>query len=210
MKHNPAFSLLCFALTAIYLTGCVTPSEPQAPEPKPEQRVVHTTVVSAPPSVCGPLDEFLIDAGKLDGVQTTSLIDELSGFDTSEFSCDRLKTGLLFSQIGKTVDEDNLAIEILTEYAQSSELNESEHRLIELLIQHSEDRKRLHILLKQLGDKLIAERALSKTMSTDLLTLQQKLNQLQKIEADINETEQSISAPTSSSLNADGSENTGS
>ena len=210
MKHSIPLSFLCCALSAVYLTGCVTPSTSQAPETEPEQRVVHTAVVSQPTSVCGPLDEFLIDAQKLDGAQTTSLINELSGYNINEFSCDRLKTGLLFSQIGKTVDEDDLAIEILTEYKQSDVLNASEHRLIEIMIQHSKDRKRLHTLLKQLGDKLIAEQALSETMSTDLLTLQQKLNQLQEIEADINETEQSISAPTSSSLNTDGSENTGS
>jgi hypothetical protein len=209
MKHNQFLPLLCFVFGALWLSGCVTAVPEPAPAPEPEQRVVHT-VITNPPTVCGPLDEFLVDSQKLTGEQTTTLINQLSGYDENEFSCDRLKTGLLFSQIGKTVDEDDLAIEILSEYQNSDQLNESENRLIDLQIQHSEDRKRLHILLKQLGDKLIAEQALSKTMSTDLLTLQQKLNQLQKIEADINETEQSISTPTSSNLNTDGTKNTGS
>ncbi|MGI9317270.1 MAG: hypothetical protein ACR2QW_08080 [bacterium] len=209
MKHRQLALLLFFASTILTTVGCVSTSTEIVDSTEQEPRVVHT-VVASPPSVCGALDEFLIDAHKLDGSQRSTLINELSGFDPNEFSCDRLKTGLLFSQIGKSMSEDDQAIEILAEFRGSDKLNESEHRLIDLVIQHSEERRRLHILLKQLGDKLIAEQTLSKTMSTDLLTLQQKLNQLQKIEADINETEQSISAPTSSSLNTDGSENTGS
>ncbi len=208
MKHKQSLLLICFVVATIWLTGCTTSVPEPAPPSEPE-RVVHT-VIASPPVVCGPLDEFLLDSQKLSGEQKSALINQLSGYDENEFSCDRLKTGLLFSQIGKTVDEDDLAIEILLEYQNSEELNDAEIRLIGLVIQHTKDRKRLHILLKQLGDKLIAEQALSETMSTDLLTLQQKLNQLQKIEADINETEQSISTPTSSSLKTDGTENTGS
>lgn len=209
LKHN--FLLLCFCSLTLILFGCVatTTKTDIQPEPQSESRVVHK-VVSSSPSVCGALDEFLIDAQKLDGAQRAALLEQLSGYDVNEFSCDRLKTGLLISQIGKSADEDALAIKILGEYEKIDKLSDAERRLIKLMIQHSEDLKRLHILLKKLGDKLIAEKALSETMSADLLTLQQKLNQLQKIEADINETEQSISAPTSSSLNADGSENTGS
>lgn len=204
LKHN--FPLLCFCVVMLTLVGCAV-TEPETgiqPETLSEPRVVHK-VAPSPPRICGPLDEFLIDAQKLDGAQRAALIQQLSGYDVNEFSCDRLKTGLLMSQIGKTADEDALAIKILSDYEQIDKLNDSERRLVKLMIQHSEDLKRLHILLKKLGDKLIAEKALSDTMSADLLTLQQKLNQLQKIEADINETEQSISAPTSSSLDSDGS-----
>lgn len=204
LKHN--FPLLCVCAFMLTLVGCVAtvPETDIQPETPSESRVVHK-VVSSPPSICGPLDEFLIDAQKLDGAQSAALLQQLSGYDVNEFSCDRLKTGLLMSQISKTADEDALAIKILGDYEQIDKLTDSERRLIKLMIQHSEDLKRLHVLLKKLGDKLIAEKALSETMSADLLTLQQKLNQLQKIEADINETEQSISAPTSSSLNTDGS-----
>jgi hypothetical protein len=208
MKPNIKLSVLC-TLTLL-TSGCVTtttpPTETTAP---PEVRVTHTVTPSAP-DICGELTEFVLDIHKLDGKQQKSLLDDLSGYDGSEFSCDRLKAGLLLSQIGKTISEDNLALEILGSYQQSDRLGENSQHLLSLLVHQSQERKRLHVLLYKLGERLSAEKSQNESMSGDLLALQEKLNQLQKLEADINETEQSISAPTTSSLTTESAQNTGS
>ena len=201
------------AITTV-VVGCV-PIQPPAipdiplPPPVPQTRVVHTVNTSEEGS-CGSLHDFVIDAQKLKQKARKELLDQLSRYEGGKFSCDRLKTGLLLSQIGKTVNEDSLAIEILDEYENADQLDEENQQLVQLLLFQSKERKRLHVLLGKLGERLVAQKALSKTMSGNLITLQQKMNQLQKLETDINETEQSIATPSTSSLDTETKENTGS
>ena len=205
-------------IAALLVSGCVPlqpppipeiPSPPSIPAPAPAPRVVHT-VIPAEEGSCGSLQEFVLDVQKLQSKARKELLDQLSNYEGGKFSCDRLKTGLLLSQIGKTIKEDNLAIDILDEYDKADQLDEENQQLVQLLLFQSRERKRLHVLLGKLGQQLVAQKSLSKTMSDNLIALQQKMNQLQKLETDINETEQSIATPSTSSLETETEENTGS
>lgn len=204
------------SIVTTVIVGCVPLQPPPIPEiplpppvPQAQTRIIHTVNTSEEGS-CGSLQDFVIDAQKLKQKARKELLDQLSSYEGGKFSCDRLKTGLLLSQIGKTVNEDSLAIEILDEYANADQLDEENQQLVQLLLFQSKERKRLHVLLGKLGERLVAQKALSKTMSENLITLQQKMNQLQKLETDINETEQSIATPSTSSLDTETKENTGS
>ena len=191
------------------VTGCVTPL-PQNDNPPLEETRVYHSVKTKGKNACGDLHKFLIDADRLNKQQQKSLLDELSAYPDAEFSCDRLKTGLLLSQIGKTTGEDNLAIEILGQYEDSDRLTHKEQELIRILNMQNESRKRLHILLGDIGDRLVAEKYHSDSLRTEIETLQEKIRQLQQIESDINETEQSISTPATTSLTEPSSQDTGS
>jgi len=207
---KPEIKPMMLVAAALLTSGCAAITQPPPQTPAiPEVRVTHTVTPRAP-EACGDLAVFVLDIHKLDGRQQKTLLDKLNNYDGSEFSCDRLKAGLLLSQIGKTISEDNLALEILDSYQQSDRLSEEARQLIVLLVHQSHERKRLHILLYKLGERLIAEKSQVESMSGDLLALQEKLNQLQKLESDINETEQSIAAPTTSTLTTEPTQNTGS
>jgi len=178
---KPEIKPMMLVAAALLTSGCAAITQPPPQTPAiPEVRVTHTVTPRAP-EACGDLAVFVLDIHKLDG-----------------------------SQIGKTISEDNLALEILDSYQQSDRLSEEARQLIVLLVHQSHERKRLHILLYKLGERLIAEKSQVESMSGDLLALQEKLNQLQKLESDINETEQSIAAPTTSTLTTEPTQNTGS
>ncbi len=206
-------------VSTLILSGCVAfPTQTPPPPPEPvvanetekveeKPRVVHT-IVPAEEGSCGSLQEFVIDVQNLAQKDRKALLDELNQADSEQFSCDRLKTGLLLSQIGKTSEEDSLAIEILQKYQDTKKLTKDNQQLVQLLLYQSEERKRLHLLLGNLGQQLVTQKSLNTTMSNNLLTLQQKIDQLQKLETDINETEQSIATPSTSSLDTATEENT--
>jgi len=209
---------------ALLLSGCVAlpqppaPPETTAPAAAPAEkvkidvkpRIVHTVIPTEEEDSCGSLQEFVIDAQKLTQKDRKTLLDKLSQTEGEQFSCDKLKTGLLLSQIGKTPKEDSLAIEILQKYQDTDELKEDNQQLVQLLLYQSQERKRLHLLLNNLGEQLVTQKSLNTTMSDNLLALQQKIDQLQKLETDINETEQSIATPSTSSLDTATEENPGS
>lgn len=205
---------ITFLAISFALSGCVAlqPIEDQSQvsaESAVDGRIEHQ-VASSAPQACGSLNQFLFDVHKLSKQSQKTLLDDLSAYKGDGFSCDRLKTGLLLSQIGKTISEDNLAIEILNQYRKADKLTYSDQRLITILLHHSEERKRLHVVLQGLGTQLISEKALSKNMAVKFEALQQQLNQLQQLESEINETEQSIAAPVTTGLSETTPENTGS
>ena len=207
MKQHSSVVLMIFL--GLSVTGCVTPIDQTSTPPLEETRVYHS-VKAKQKKACGDLHKFLIDIDRLNKQQQKSLLDELSAYPDAEFSCDRLKTGLLLSQIGKTTGEDNLAIEILGQYIDSDRLSHKERELIRILNMQNESRKRLHILLGDIGDRLVAEKYHSDSLRTEIETLQEKIRQLQQIESDINETEQSISTPATTSLTEPSAQDTGS
>ncbi len=220
MKHKQnSWRVLFPTLILLSLAGCVTPVSEPAPTPEPATPPsVKSEPVATPsyfpkptpePGSCGSMHDFVLDVQNLNSTQRKKLLDELGSYAESEFSCDRLKTGALLSQIGKTVSEDNLAIEILEQYKTADKLDTDNQQLIRLLSFQSQERKRLHVLLNSLGKELINAGSLNDTLSGELITLQQKINQLQKLETDINETEQSIATPTTSNLDAKPSTDTG-
>jgi len=119
---NPAKQLTkswLFLGSALILSGCVAiPPPPPIPETivatgtiKAEEkpRVVHT-VIPTEKSSCGSLREFVVDVQNLAQQERKVLLDQLSQTEGEQFSCDRLKTGLLLSQIGKTAEEDSSKI----------------------------------------------------------------------------------------------------
>ncbi|MBX2867765.1 MAG: hypothetical protein KTR18_03785, partial [Acidiferrobacterales bacterium] len=121
------------SITAALISGCVPlqpPPIPAIPSPPPAPRVVHTVITAEETEgSCGSLHEFVLDVQKLESKARKELLDELSSYEGGKFSCDRLKTGLLLSQIGKTIREDNLAIEILDEYDNADQLHGDNQQL---------------------------------------------------------------------------------
>ena len=193
MPVNVKAHTLGLIFVMIIAPGCATPLQSQ-----PE----HTTT-----ELCGPLDRFILDIHRLNIEQQQALLSDLIPHTGPEDFCERLKTGLALSQVSRSVEEDERTIKILNEYRYSRKLNPSERKLVTLLIPQAEERKRLHGQLDRLSTRLTAEQTLSQTKSVELLQLQQKLNQLQKLESDINETEKSIS-PAATDPPKDASENT--
>lgn len=192
---------LTLPLLAILTGGCagmqpVTPEAPPAPEPghEPSPRVIHNAPTSNK-TICGTLFNYALDIHRLNGQQQYASLDKVATANSPQYFCDTVKTGILLSQISRTVSEDDVAISILNEYSKSEKLSKGERWLLRLLKNQSEERRRLHVLLDQFSEKLVAQETLATTLSSELLTVRQQLYQLKKIEADINETQQSIATP---------------
>jgi len=197
-------ALAVFAL--VLAAGCANLNLPDGPDIPPtveaparppiysSSRVVHTTRTSRG-QACGALFDFVLDIHRLERIQQAELLEEMSDESSKRFFCDQLKAGILLSQIGRTIEEDDRAIALIDQYVTSDQLNNGERWLLRLLQLQSRERRRLHVLLNEFGNKLVTQESLSRNLSSDLVTLRKQLDQLQKIEADINETQQSISAP---------------
>ncbi|MEM7195765.1 MAG: hypothetical protein AAF402_12495 [Pseudomonadota bacterium] len=209
------YSVILLGLAVAGCAGFPYQDRPIAQPPQSVEEVIESTadtseLAAGVPQACGSLNQFLFDIHKLDRQSQKRLLDDLGDNHANGFSCDRLKTGLLLSQIGKTISEDNLALEILAQYRKADRLTYSDQRLISVLIHHTEDRKRLHVLLQELGNQLVSEKAIARSTATKYESLLQQMQQLQKLESEINETEQSISAPATTGLTETSPENSGS
>ncbi len=209
--HTRRISTLAVSLTfGVLATSCVTPA-PQTP-PK-----VSHTITTAPLRACGPLDVFVENVTRLDSSAMEALRNELGSYDQNGFSCDQLKTGLLLGQAGVSISDDNLAIEILENYRESDQLQADERRLVDLLLYQSRERKELHVQvhnqrqkIRRQEEALLEVQSQATSRADEISALEHKLEELKKLEADINATEQSLSTPATTGIEDAQPSNTGS
>ena len=188
-----------------FASGCV--SVTQEPEPAaPVPNITHT-VPTVTTRVCGSLPLFLDNVSSLSGERLEELRDELAGYDPEGFSCDRLKTGLLLGQSGVSLSDDNLAIEILEAMRGSERLQGDEQRLVAILLYQTMQRKDLHVKIHNQRQKIrrqeeaLAEsRIQADSRADEVAALQHQLEELKKLEEDINATEQSLSTPATTDI----------
>jgi len=191
---------LTLTLLVLGLAGCVSPPQEQDQEQEQEQRISHTFTIS-PTHRCGYLLTFINDVNQLGRTQQQLLLIQLAPVATQNpSSCDALKTGLVLSQTAETIEQDDQAITILQSFVDGVHLTTHEQNLVLLLNQQVKQRRRLHILVSEVELQLVSEQSSSKTMSSHLLELQNKLDLLLQIEDEINETEQSITPPSTGEI----------
>jgi len=189
-------------LLALGLAGCISSPQEQEQEQEQEQRISHTLTIS-PTHRCGYLLTFVNDVNQLGSTQQQHLLTQLGPVASQNpSSCDALKTGLVLSQSAETIEQDDQAIAILQSFIDGIHLTSREQNLVLLLQQQVKQRKRLHILVSEVELQLVSEQSSSKDMSSHILELQKKLDLLLQIEDDINQTEQSITPPSTSEISS--------
>jgi polyhydroxyalkanoate synthesis regulator phasin len=207
-KHLAATTVLISVLTG----GCVT--VPQEPPPPPEPKITHT-VPTVKARICGSLPQFIENVSALDSESLEVLRDQLGGYEQENFSCDRLKTGLLLGQTGLSISDDNLAMEILEPLQDSGQLQDDEKRLLSTLLYQVSRRKELHMQvhnqrqqIRQQDEALAESRSQADSRAEEISALQHQLEELKKLEDDINATEQSLSTPATDGIENAEPENT--
>lgn len=203
MQVNSLHTAAIATLFAALVSGCATVNQEPA---QPEAKVTHTVPI-VPVRACGSLTHFIEDVSSLSAERLEMLRDELDGYNSDGFSCDRLKTGLLLGQTGLSVSDDNTAIEILEELQGSERLQNDEQRLVGMLLYQTLQRKDLHIKvhnqrqqIRRQEEALAESQIQADARAGEISALQHQLDELKKLEEDINATEQSLSTPATTDI----------